>query len=105
LVVDSRQGAANLVEGYFFDPHGGSLFCFLLNHTRNDFALARKMSGNFEMGRTGACDRPFAVSRAMGRQRNNWKSCDIAHLQVEVVVNVEQVIDPLRQNSIQFVSS
>jgi hypothetical protein len=61
LVVDSRQGAANLVEGYFFDPHGGCLFCFLLNHTRNDFVLARKMSGNFEMGRTGACDRPFAV--------------------------------------------
>jgi hypothetical protein len=61
LVVDSRQGAANLVEGYFFDPHGGSLFCFLLNHTRNDFALAIKMSGNFEIGRTGACDRPFAV--------------------------------------------
>ncbi|MEG3957665.1 hypothetical protein [Microcoleus sp. herbarium2] len=65
------------------------------------------MSGNFEIGRTGACDRPFAVvsGRAMGRQRNNRKSCDIAHLQVELVVNVEQAIDQLRQNSIQFVSS
>ena len=61
MVVDSRQGAANLVEGYFFDPHGVGLFCFLLNHTRNDFDLAINMSGNFEIGRTGACDRPFAV--------------------------------------------
>jgi hypothetical protein len=61
LVVDSRQGAANLVEGYFFDPHGVGLFCFLLNHTRNDFVLAINMSGNFEIGRTGARDRPFAV--------------------------------------------
>jgi len=36
-------------------------FCLLLNHTRYDFVLAIKMSGNFEIGRTGACDRPFAV--------------------------------------------
>lgn len=43
--------------------------------------------------------------RAIDRQRNNWKSCDIAHLQVELVVNVEQAIDQLKQNSIQFVSS
>lgn len=37
---------------------------------------------------------------------NNWKSCDIAHLQVELVVNdLEQAVDQLRQNGVQFVSA
>lgn len=43
------------------------------------------------------CDRPMP---------NDWKSCDIAHLQVELVVNdLEQAVDQLRQNGVQFVSS
>ncbi len=37
---------------------------------------------------------------------NDWKSCDIAHLQVELVVNnIEQAVEQLRQNGVQFVSS
>jgi catechol 2,3-dioxygenase-like lactoylglutathione lyase family enzyme len=37
---------------------------------------------------------------------NNWRSSDIAHLQVELVVNdLEQAIERLRQNQVQFVSS
>jgi catechol 2,3-dioxygenase-like lactoylglutathione lyase family enzyme len=36
---------------------------------------------------------------------NSWKSCDIAHVQMEFVVNdLAQIIDLLRQNSVQFVS-
>jgi catechol 2,3-dioxygenase-like lactoylglutathione lyase family enzyme len=36
---------------------------------------------------------------------NNWKSCDIAHMQVELVVNnIEQVVERLRQNGVRFVS-
>jgi catechol 2,3-dioxygenase-like lactoylglutathione lyase family enzyme len=34
-----------------------------------------------------------------------WKSCDIPHLQVELVVNhIEQTLEELRQNGVQFVS-
>lgn len=37
---------------------------------------------------------------------SDWKSCDIAHIQVELVVNdIEQVAAQLRQNGVQFVSS
>jgi catechol 2,3-dioxygenase-like lactoylglutathione lyase family enzyme len=37
---------------------------------------------------------------------NNWKSCDIAHLQVELVVNnIEQAVQQLRQHGVQFVST
>ena len=37
---------------------------------------------------------------------NRWKSCDIAHLQVELVVNdIEQAVEQLRRNGVQFVSS
>lgn len=37
---------------------------------------------------------------------SDWKSCDIAHMQVELVVNdIELTVDKLRQNKIQFVSS
>ncbi len=36
---------------------------------------------------------------------NNWKSCDIAHMQVELVVNdIEQAVERLRQHGVQFVS-
>ncbi|MEG4023859.1 hypothetical protein [Microcoleus sp. S13C4] len=38
--------------------------------------------------------------------RNNWKSCDIANLQVELMMNVvEQTVELLRLNRVQFVSS
>lgn len=37
---------------------------------------------------------------------NDWKSCDIANVQVELVVNdIEQAVEQLRQNGVQFVSS
>ncbi|MEH2236840.1 VOC family protein [Nostoc sp.] len=37
---------------------------------------------------------------------SDWKSCDIAHMQIELVVNdIEQAVEILRQNGIQFVSS
>ena len=37
---------------------------------------------------------------------NNWKSCDIAKEQVELTVNkVEQAVELLPQNRVQFVSS
>ena len=37
---------------------------------------------------------------------SDWKSCDIANVQVELVVNdLEQAVDQLRQNGVQFVSS
>jgi catechol 2,3-dioxygenase-like lactoylglutathione lyase family enzyme len=37
---------------------------------------------------------------------SDWKSCDIAHMQVELVVNdIEQAVDKLRQNGVEFVSS
>ncbi|MEH1802825.1 MAG: VOC family protein [Nostoc sp.] len=37
---------------------------------------------------------------------SDWKSCDIAHMQIELVVNdIEQLVDNLQQNGVQFVSS
>ncbi|MEH2424989.1 MAG: VOC family protein [Nostoc sp.] len=37
---------------------------------------------------------------------NDWKSCDIAKMQIELVVNnIEQTVEILRQNEVQFVSS
>ncbi|MBN3907000.1 MAG: VOC family protein [Nostoc sp. NMS1] len=37
---------------------------------------------------------------------SDWKSCDIAHIQIELVVNnIEQAVEILRQNGVQFVSS
>ena len=37
---------------------------------------------------------------------SNWKSCDIANMQIELVVNdIEQAVEMLRQNGIEFVSS
>ncbi|MCW5314220.1 VOC family protein [Nostoc sp. KVJ3] len=37
---------------------------------------------------------------------SDWKSCDIAHMQIEFVVNdIEQVVEILRQNGVKFVSS
>ena len=37
---------------------------------------------------------------------DSWKSCDIPHLQVELVVSeIEQAVEQLRQNGVQFVSS
>ncbi|MEH2252427.1 VOC family protein [Nostoc sp.] len=36
----------------------------------------------------------------------DWKSYDITHMQIELVLNdIEQVVDRLRQNEVQFVSS
>jgi hypothetical protein len=36
---------------------------------------------------------------------SDWKSCDIAHMQIELVVNdIEQTVKILRQNGVQFVS-
>ncbi|OYE05136.1 VOC family protein [Nostoc sp.] len=36
---------------------------------------------------------------------SDWKSCDIAHMQIELVVNdIEQVVEILRQNGVQFIS-
>ncbi|MEH1934544.1 MAG: VOC family protein [Nostoc sp.] len=36
---------------------------------------------------------------------SDWKSCDIAHMQIELVVNdIEQAVEILRQNGVQFVS-
>ncbi|MEG4214321.1 VOC family protein [Microcoleus sp. Pol14C6] len=35
----------------------------------------------------------------------DWKSCDIAHMQVELIVNdLEQLLEKLRQNGVEFVS-
>lgn len=47
------------------------------------------------------------IAPANGRTMpSDWKSCDIAHMQVELVVNdIEQAVDMLRQNEVQFVSS
>ena len=37
---------------------------------------------------------------------SDWKSCDIAHMQVELVVsNVEQAVEMLRDNGVEIVSS
>lgn len=37
---------------------------------------------------------------------SGWRSCDIAHMQVELVVNdIEQAVDRLRENGVEFVSS
>ncbi|MEH2311763.1 MAG: VOC family protein [Nostoc sp.] len=37
---------------------------------------------------------------------SDWKSCDIARVQIELVVNdIEQTVEILRQNGVQFVSS
>ncbi|MEH1855183.1 MAG: VOC family protein [Nostoc sp.] len=37
---------------------------------------------------------------------SDWKSCDTAHMQIELVVNnIEQLVDKLRHNGVQFVSS
>ena len=37
---------------------------------------------------------------------NDWRSCDIAHMQVELVVNdIEQAVDILRENGVEVVSS
>ncbi|MEH2188829.1 MAG: VOC family protein [Nostoc sp.] len=37
---------------------------------------------------------------------SDWKSCDIAHIQIELVVNnLEQLVDKLRRNGVQLVSS
>ncbi|MEH1765312.1 MAG: VOC family protein [Nostoc sp.] len=37
---------------------------------------------------------------------SDWKSCDIAHMQIELVVNnLEPLVDKLRRNGVQFVSS
>lgn len=37
---------------------------------------------------------------------SDWKSCDLAHMQVELVVNdIEQAMEMLQQNGVQFVSS
>jgi catechol 2,3-dioxygenase-like lactoylglutathione lyase family enzyme len=37
---------------------------------------------------------------------SDWKSCDIAHMQVELVVkNIEQAVDRLQHNGVEFVSS
>ena len=37
---------------------------------------------------------------------SNWKSCDIANMQIELVVNdIEQAVEMLRQNGVDFVSS
>ncbi|MBD2515887.1 VOC family protein [Nostoc sp. FACHB-973] len=37
---------------------------------------------------------------------SDWKSCDIAHIQIELVVNnLEQLVDKLRRNGVEFVSS
>jgi hypothetical protein len=43
----------------------------------------------------------------MGRPMpSDWKSYDIANMQIELVVNdIEQVVEMLRQNGIEFVSS
>ncbi len=36
---------------------------------------------------------------------NDWKSCDIPHMQIELVVNnLEQLVDKLQRNGVQFVS-
>jgi len=36
---------------------------------------------------------------------SDWKSCDIAHIQIKLVVNnLEQLVDKLRRNGVQFVS-
>ena len=47
------------------------------------------------------------IAPANGRTiPSDWKSCDIAHMQVELVVNdIEQAVDVLRQKGVQFVSS
>ena len=43
-----------------------------------------------------------ANGRTMPR---DWTSCDIAHMQVELVVSdIEQAVEMLRQNGVQFVS-
>jgi len=46
------------------------------------------------------------IAPANGRTMpSDWKSCDIAHMQIELVVNdIEQAVDILRQNGVQFVS-
>ncbi|MEH1807164.1 VOC family protein [Nostoc sp.] len=37
---------------------------------------------------------------------SDWKSCDIAHIQIELVVNnLEQLVDKLRRNGVQLISS
>jgi hypothetical protein len=37
---------------------------------------------------------------------SDWRSCDIAHMQVELVVDdIEQAVEMLRENGVEFVSS
>ncbi|HEY9608183.1 MAG TPA: hypothetical protein V6C93_02400, partial [Allocoleopsis sp.] len=37
---------------------------------------------------------------------SDWKSCDIAHMQVELIVNdIEQAVDMFRKNGVEVVSS
>jgi catechol 2,3-dioxygenase-like lactoylglutathione lyase family enzyme len=46
------------------------------------------------------------IAPANGRPiPSDWKSCDLAHMQVELVVNdIEQAVETLRQKGVQFVS-
>jgi len=46
------------------------------------------------------------ITPANGRTTpSGWKSCDLAHMQVELVVNdIEQAVDVLQQKGVQFVS-
>ncbi|AFY91257.1 VOC family protein [Chroococcidiopsis thermalis] len=37
---------------------------------------------------------------------SDWRSCNVAHIQIELIVNdIQQAIDLLRQNGVQFVST
>ncbi len=48
----------------------------------------------------------YLIPEAARPMPNTWKSCDIAHLQIELVVNdIEQAVHQLRQHNVQFVSS
>jgi len=46
------------------------------------------------------------IAPANGRPMpSDWKSCDLAHMQLELVVNnIEQAVDMMRQNGVQFIS-
>lgn len=36
---------------------------------------------------------------------DGWKSCDIAYMQIEMIIqNIEEIVEQLRQNQVQFVS-
>lgn len=48
----------------------------------------------------------YLIPEAARPMPNTWRSCDIAHLQIELVVNdLEQAVQQLRQHNVQFVSS